>query len=116
MEKKDKKSNDPRFAAVYNDPKFRNTRRKDLKIKLDSRFSAKDLEFKKKSKVDKYGRRLKDTLEIETLRILRSTMKGLVRRSRKKEKMQRQRSLHLLPLPMMNYRVLMRSMMRSRQV
>ena len=63
MEKKDKKSNDPRFAAVYNDPKFRNTRRKDLKIKLDSRFSAKDLEFKKKSKVDKYGRRLKDTLE-----------------------------------------------------
>ena len=63
MEKKDKKSNDPRFAAVYNDPKFRNTRRKDLKIKLDSRFSTKDLEFKKKSKVDKYGRRLKDTLE-----------------------------------------------------
>lgn len=54
----DKQSSDPRFARVYNDPKFKKVRSKDLKIKLDSRFSKKDLEIKKKSKVDKYGRRL----------------------------------------------------------
>ncbi|GMM58779.1 pre-rRNA-processing protein [Maudiozyma humilis] len=54
----DKQSSDPRFSRVYNDPKFKKVRSKDLKIKLDSRFSKKDLEIKKKSKVDKYGRRL----------------------------------------------------------
>ena len=54
----EKQSSDPRFSRVYNDPKFKKVRSKDLKIKLDSRFSKKDLEIKKKSKVDKYGRRL----------------------------------------------------------
>ncbi|KAM3162133.1 Pre-rRNA-processing protein ESF1 [Lachancea thermotolerans] len=52
-------SSDPRFAGVENDPKFRETRAKKFKIKLDDRFSKKDLEFKRKARVDKYGRRLK---------------------------------------------------------
>ena len=51
-------SSDPRFSRVYNDPKFKNTNSKNAKIKLDSRFSKKDLEIKKKSKVDKYGRKI----------------------------------------------------------
>ncbi|SCU79814.1 LADA_0B03312g1_1 [Lachancea dasiensis] len=51
---------DSRFAGLQNDPKYRETRAKKFKIKLDDRFSKKDLEFKRKAKVDKYGRRLKD--------------------------------------------------------
>ncbi|SMN19675.1 similar to Saccharomyces cerevisiae YDR365C ESF1 Nucleolar protein involved in pre-rRNA processing [Maudiozyma saulgeensis] len=51
-------SSDPRFSRVYNDPKFKKTSSKDVKIKLDNRFSKKDLEIKKKSKVDKYGRKI----------------------------------------------------------
>ena len=51
-------SSDPRFSRVYNDPKFKNTNSTNAKIKLDSRFSKKDLEIKKKSKVDKYGRKI----------------------------------------------------------
>ena len=54
-------SNDPRFSKFYSDPKFRNAKNKDLKVRLDSRFSKKDLEVKKKAKVDKYGRRLDDS-------------------------------------------------------
>ncbi|CCD23597.1 pre-rRNA-processing protein ESF1 NDAI_0B05640 [Naumovozyma dairenensis CBS 421] len=56
-----KESTDPRFAKIYNDPKFRKTKNKDLKIKLDDRFSKKDLEIRRKSKVDKYGRKLADS-------------------------------------------------------
>ncbi|CCK69595.1 pre-rRNA-processing protein ESF1 KNAG_0C04940 [Huiozyma naganishii CBS 8797] len=56
----DKMSSDPRFSGVYNDPKFRSTKEKKLKVKLDSRFSKKDLEVKKKAKVDKYGRKIKN--------------------------------------------------------
>lgn len=56
-----KQSNDPRFSKFYSDPKFRNAKNKDLKVKLDSRFSKKDLEVKKKAKVDKYGRRIDDS-------------------------------------------------------
>lgn len=52
---------DPRFAKVHSDPKFKNTRTKDFKIKLDDRFSKKDLEIKRKAKVDKYGRKLKSS-------------------------------------------------------
>ncbi|AQZ14915.1 ESF1 (YDR365C) [Zygosaccharomyces parabailii] len=52
------KSTDPRFAGIQDDPKFRNIKRKGLKVKLDDRFSKKDLEFRRKAKVDKYGRRL----------------------------------------------------------
>ncbi|SCU85246.1 LAFA_0D14664g1_1 [Lachancea sp. 'fantastica'] len=50
---------DTRFAGVHNDPKFRETKAKKFKIKLDDRFSEQDLEYKRKAKVDKYGRRLK---------------------------------------------------------
>lgn len=54
-------SSDPRFARIYNDPKFKKTKSKDLKIKLDDRFSKSDLEIRRKAKVDKYGRKLKET-------------------------------------------------------
>ncbi|CEP60663.1 pre-rRNA-processing protein ESF1 LALA0_S01e16094g [Lachancea lanzarotensis] len=53
------KSEDARFAGVHSDPKFRETKARKFKIKLDDRFSEQDLEYKKKAKVDKYGRRLK---------------------------------------------------------
>ncbi|KAG0666552.1 pre-rRNA-processing protein esf1 [Maudiozyma exigua] len=59
---KEDQSSDPRFSRVYNDPKFKNTDSKNVKIKLDSRFSKKDLEIKKKSKVDKYGRKIQSGL------------------------------------------------------
>ncbi|SCU93249.1 LAMI_0E13718g1_1 [Lachancea mirantina] len=49
---------DPRFAKVQNDPKFRDTKAKKFKIKVDDRFSKKDLEVKRKAKVDKYGRKI----------------------------------------------------------
>lgn len=51
---------DARFAGIYSDPKFKNTKTKDHKIKLDSRFSKKDLEVQHKSKFDKYGRKIKN--------------------------------------------------------
>lgn len=54
-----RQSMDPRFAGMQDDPKFRNVKRKGLKVKLDDRFSKKDLEVRRKAKVDKYGRRLK---------------------------------------------------------
>ncbi|QID83682.1 pre-rRNA-processing protein esf1 [Saccharomyces pastorianus] len=60
VDKLEKESVDARFAGIYNDPKFKNTRTRDHKIKLDSRFSKKDLEVQHKSKVDKYGRKIKD--------------------------------------------------------
>ncbi|CAB4253758.1 similar to Saccharomyces cerevisiae YDR365C ESF1 Nucleolar protein involved in pre-rRNA processing [Maudiozyma barnettii] len=56
--KQEGQSSDPRFSRVYNDPKFKKTSSKNIKIKLDNRFSKKDLEIKKKSKVDKYGRKI----------------------------------------------------------
>ncbi|AGO12598.1 AaceriAER259Wp [[Ashbya] aceris (nom. inval.)] len=49
---------DKRFAGIENDPKFRAPKQKHLKIKLDDRFSKQDLEYKRKAKVDKYGRRI----------------------------------------------------------
>lgn len=54
----DKKGVDPRFAGIQNDPKFRNIKKKGLKVKLDDRFSKKDLEVRRRAKVDKYGRKL----------------------------------------------------------
>lgn len=51
-------SDDPRFAGIHNDPKFRSTKSKNFKIKLDDRFSKKDLEVKRKAKVDRYGRKI----------------------------------------------------------
>ncbi|CAR28696.1 hypothetical protein ZYGR_0U00540 [Zygosaccharomyces rouxii] len=53
-----KGSSDPRFAGIQNDPKFRNFKKKGLKVKLDDRFSKKDLDVRRKAKVDKYGRRI----------------------------------------------------------
>lgn len=60
---------DSRFSNIKNDPKFKNLSkiRNNQKVKLDSRFSKKDLEIKtfesdknkkKKAHVDKYGRKL----------------------------------------------------------
>ncbi|CCE64384.1 hypothetical protein TPHA_0H01780 [Tetrapisispora phaffii CBS 4417] len=49
---------DERFSGVFNDPKFKNARKKNLKIKLDSRFSKSDLEVNRKARVDKYGRKI----------------------------------------------------------
>ncbi|QPG75232.1 hypothetical protein FOA43_002582 [Brettanomyces nanus] len=52
-------TSDPRFSQVYNDPRFRAPRKKDLKIKLDDRFTKEELSFGKSSaKVDKYGRKI----------------------------------------------------------
>lgn len=53
-------SNDPRFAKIHTDPKFKSIRQKGLKVKLDDRFSKKDLEIKRKAKVDKYGRKINE--------------------------------------------------------
>lgn len=53
-----KGTDDSRFSGIYNDPKFRKTKNKNLKIKLDERFSKKDLEIRRKTKVDKYGRKI----------------------------------------------------------
>lgn len=53
-------SSDPRFSGIYDDPKFRNVKAKGFKVKLDDRFSKKDLEIRRKAKVDKYGRKLKN--------------------------------------------------------
>lgn len=54
--KPDPVSKDSRFSGVYSDPKFKETKAKSYKIKLDDRFSKKDLEFKRKAQIDKYGR------------------------------------------------------------
>ena len=56
----EKRSKDPRFSKIYDDPKFNNVKTKGFKVKLDDRFSKKDLEIKRKTKVDKYGRRMRD--------------------------------------------------------
>lgn len=59
-EKKEKITEDPRFSGIHNDPKFRSTKSKNFKIKLDDRFSKQDLEVRRKAKVDKYGRKIVD--------------------------------------------------------
>ncbi|TID28136.1 hypothetical protein CANINC_002673 [Pichia inconspicua] len=56
-------ASDPRFAKVFSDPRFRNVKKKDLKVKLDERFNKKDLKteftlLKSTAKVDKYGRKI----------------------------------------------------------
>lgn len=56
----EKRSKDPRFSKIYDDPKFNNVKTKGFKVKLDDRFSKKDLEIKRKTKVDKYGRPMRD--------------------------------------------------------
>ncbi|CDK25490.1 unnamed protein product [Kuraishia capsulata CBS 1993] len=67
MAPKDKKgakkavTTDSRFASLHNDPKFAPTRRNDLKVKVDSRFSKEELGLQNsKAKIDRYGRKLKD--------------------------------------------------------
>ncbi|EDO16068.1 hypothetical protein Kpol_1016p8 [Vanderwaltozyma polyspora DSM 70294] len=62
-----KQSSDPRFSGIYSDPKFKNSKRKNIKIKLDDRFDKSDLQIKHKSKVDKYGRKLKDVKDNKEL-------------------------------------------------
>lgn len=59
------RTNDPRFAKFYSDPKFRNTKHKDVKVKLDNRFSKRDLEVKRRAKVDKYGRKINESYSNE---------------------------------------------------
>ncbi|KAK5780109.1 pre-rRNA-processing protein ESF1 PWA37_001513 [Arxiozyma heterogenica] len=59
------RTNDPRFAKFYSDPKFRNTKQKDVKVKLDNRFSKRDLEVKRRAKVDKYGRKINESYSNE---------------------------------------------------
>lgn len=60
---------DPRFSKVFSDPRFRNVKKKDFKVKLDDRFNKKDLKkeftlLKSTAKVDKYGRKIDDANEI----------------------------------------------------
>ncbi|ODV70088.1 hypothetical protein HYPBUDRAFT_103358 [Hyphopichia burtonii NRRL Y-1933] len=58
---------DSRFASVHNDPRFRLPNLKNVKVKIDDRFSKKELDklnstaTGRKVKVDRYGRALKDT-------------------------------------------------------
>ncbi|KAI8139024.1 hypothetical protein BJV82DRAFT_628746 [Fennellomyces sp. T-0311] len=56
----EKITDDPRFAHVHNDPRFKRPRRKDAKVTIDDRFSSmlKSSEFAEKPKVDRYGRRV----------------------------------------------------------
>ena len=56
-------NNDPRFAVLQNDPRYRLPSRKQTRIKLDSRFAhvLKDSRFTQKAQVDRYGRPLSDT-------------------------------------------------------
>ncbi|KAI9445025.1 hypothetical protein H4582DRAFT_876767 [Lactarius indigo] len=59
---------DPRFRRLKSDPRFRSLKRHKNKVAVDSRFSSL---FKKQSeigRVDKYGRRLSDVQENESLR------------------------------------------------
>lgn len=52
---------DPRFAKVYSDPRFKAPKRKDLKVKVDDRFSKEELSIKKSTaKVDRFGRKIKN--------------------------------------------------------
>ncbi|EMG49758.1 hypothetical protein G210_5396 [Candida maltosa Xu316] len=70
---KDKKDNskkpitkDERFKSVHNDPRFRMPNLKNLKVKVDERFSKEELKklnvgaLGKKVKIDRYGRKLKE--------------------------------------------------------
>lgn len=53
--------NDPRFQKVFSDPKYRYARKRSEKVQVDNRFSRDDLVINKSvSKVDKYGRKLKN--------------------------------------------------------
>ncbi|KAG7744766.1 hypothetical protein KL912_005276 [Ogataea haglerorum] len=58
--KKEVVTQDPRFAKVYSDPKFRLPKRKDLKVAVDERFTKEELKLGKKRKLDKYGRKIKE--------------------------------------------------------
>jgi len=52
---------DERFSGIHNDPRFNLPRRNDFKVEVDERFSKSDLEsIKRKAKIDKYGRKIKD--------------------------------------------------------
>ncbi|KAI9312109.1 hypothetical protein BX666DRAFT_1988849 [Dichotomocladium elegans] len=53
-------TNDPRFAHVHHDPRFARNKKKDVKVKVDERFSAmlKSKEFNDRPKVDRYGRKV----------------------------------------------------------
>lgn len=67
--------NDPRFARIKKDPRFKTLAKKDLKTKLNKRFNGlmKDPKFASKPKFDVYGNRnkmdsgneYKDHFEIE---------------------------------------------------
>lgn len=62
----DKSSNLDKLAArITNDPRFQRIKKRQSKIKIDSRFSgmlkAKNSEFSTRSKVDKYGRKIKNS-------------------------------------------------------
>ncbi|KAI0257372.1 hypothetical protein BJV78DRAFT_1116643 [Lactifluus subvellereus] len=65
---------DPRFTRLKSDPRFRSLKRHRNKVAVDGRFSSVFSRAKKQSKigvderVDKYGRRLSDSQENESLR------------------------------------------------
>ncbi|KAL1311845.1 hypothetical protein AAFC00_001920 [Neodothiora populina] len=52
--------NDPRFAAISSDPRYRLPSAKHSRVNVDKRFAGmfKDEDFSKKASVDRYGRRL----------------------------------------------------------
>lgn len=62
-------TSDPRFARVHNDPRFNMPKRRDMKVTIDERFKnkmASEEDFKRKTVVDKYGRKVaKDSSEKE---------------------------------------------------
>lgn len=66
-------TSDSRFASVHNDPRFRLPNLKHTKVKVDERFSKKELAklnstaTGKKVKIDRYGRKLKDKDPAEDL-------------------------------------------------
>ncbi|CAN3375011.1 hypothetical protein DIURU_005187 [Diutina rugosa] len=55
---------DSRFKAVHNDPRFRLPSSRHMKVKVDERFSKKELEklnaSSRGAKIDRYGRKLKE--------------------------------------------------------
>lgn len=57
---------DPRFASVHSDPRFKLPNLKKFRVKVDDRFSKKELEklsvgfTGKRAKIDKYGRKLEN--------------------------------------------------------
>lgn len=57
---------DSRFASVHSDPRFKQPKLKNAKVKVDERFSRKELDKLnaglggKKTKVDRYGRKIKE--------------------------------------------------------